>query len=910
MTRLSSRFSRGHVPLALTVIGACCAAQSFAQSNSAGGDVVEEILVTGSYLRRTQEDMSSPVTQVSQDDIQVQGVATPADFVANLTFNSGSEGNLDQSDQERNIGTSQVNLRGLGLSSTLVLIDGRRQTLSASASNSGQTFVDVNSLMPMIMIDEVEILKDGASALYGTDAVAGVVNYKTRRDFDGFELQLDYRRTTDEEQEDLILQAIGGASNGTTHVVAAASYLDRAPLWTCDRDFSCTPARTLSSFGNPGTFLPLAPVTSGPFTGTAPLTRVVDPDCPPERNTGSACVYNFGPNNALVPDTNRLSFFTTLEHEANAWFSVYGEAGFTRTITDAPNSPSLPLLGFGSIVVPADHPNNVFDVPAVWLGRPFADAGKPPGENRNINEFDDTTYRIVTGVKGDFPSTDSWRWDAAFDFSANQRQYTLRGTLASEFLAALEGLGGADCQGTTPGANGCLYFNPFGTALTTAPNDPELIDFVTTDNFTEEETDLWTVDAIVAGDVLDLPAGPLGLAVGAQFRQETRSIDSSGDAEREDIFFFFGGVDADVKRDVWAVFSELLLPVFDNGAGRLEAQLALRHEDYGSGIKSSDPKIGILYQPTDGLSLRGSWGTSFRTASLLEIGQEQVAFDAFLDPISGVFSFVPSVARPNPDLEPQEATYLNFGATWQVTDRFRASVDYYSIELEDLLTSDNTAQLLAEEFAAYQPTCTDPVNLVGCDQNALNAEQILRDPVTLAPQRVFRNRFNAASADTSGFDLSLGYDVDGRRLGFLSFDLIATHVLEYKVRRFAGAPEIEAAGSRNKLLQPLARSMPEWKINFGTAWARDAHRAQLFVRYIDSYFDDQNDTGIDDFVSVDAQYVFAPSELLGVDGGSITVGVNNLFDEDPPFVNSETGYDPKVHSPAGRVVYLRLGKEF
>lgn len=899
----------------LCALMASASTQAYAQSDDEDVEfVIEDIVVTGSYLKRNQAAMSSPLTIIDQESLRRQAVSAPGDLVKNLTFNSGSEYNFDQSDQDRSVGTAQMNLRGLGLASTLTLVNGRRQTLSASSAQGGDTFVDINSLMPTIMVDRLEVLKDGASALYGTEAVAGVVNFITRKDFRGAEMLADYRFANNSNMRDIVIQGIVGFGNDETSLVAALSYLDRTPMDNCDRDFSCETQRTFSSLGSPGAFILTEPVTSGPFAGT-PAGRIPDPDCPPELIAGTACSYTFSPNNQLIPEQQRLNAFAEFSHSTSENFELFGEFSFTRTETGAANSPSLPLLtpAVSPAIVPATHPANVFGVDAIYFGRPFADDGLAPGENRNINNFDDTTYRVMTGARGIIPGTADWTWELAYQYSANQRQYTLRDTVGSAFRLALQGLGGNGCNPLTgtPGEGPCEYFNPFGTRLTTMPNSDAIVDFITTDNFTEEETSLTTIDAVVTGEVAELPAGGLGLAIGLQYRDETREIDSSADAERQDLSLFAGGVDAMVARDVYAIFTEALVPIVDSDSfGYLEASFALRYEDYGSGLDTTDPKIALLYRPNDSLAFRASWGTSFRAPSLLQIGQEQIAVDAFFDPITRVFSFVAATANPNPDLRPETAEFLNFGGTWDVTSDFRVSVDYYNISYKDLLTADNTQAVISAEFAAYSATCADPATLTGCDTSALNSEQVIRNPATLTPQGLIRNRFNAASADTSGIDVALNYDLDTDSAGAFAFYADATYVIEYKLQATENGPIIDAVGSRNKLLQPLVRSMPQWRANVGATWSLNNHSAALDIRYIDSYYDDQNDADIGSFTTVDLQYSYRFPDLLGLSGTQLTVGASNLFDQDPPFVNSETGYDSKVHPPVGRLVFMRLVQSF
>ena len=217
--------------------------------------VMEEIVVTGSYIRRpTQADSPAPLRVITQDDLSALGVNKISDVIERLTINTGSQNNPDAFTQNFTTGTSNINLRGLGVSSTLVMINGRRQTQSAAATDRGENFVDTSSLPPMIAFDRIETLKDGATALYGSEAVAGVVNFITRSNFEGFDLQLEFQGVDEHPQEDSQISGIYGVGNDTTHFLAAFSVLDRSQLTTNDRRLS-GPTDDLSQAGNPGSFL-------------------------------------------------------------------------------------------------------------------------------------------------------------------------------------------------------------------------------------------------------------------------------------------------------------------------------------------------------------------------------------------------------------------------------------------------------------------------------------------------------------------------------------------------------------------------------------------------------------------------------------------------------------------------------
>jgi len=254
---------------ALTLMMAIGSAQlSIAQDNTGAEEDV--VIATGTLIRRkVQADRASPVLSLGEADIGSTGAKSIADLTQTLTINTGSENNPDAFTQNATTGTSNINLRGLGVQSTLVLIDGRRQVLSAATTNSGFQFVDTASLVPLIAVENVEILKDGASATYGSDAVAGVANFQTFQNFDGVRLNAQYQFVAGEGNSDeTILQALVGKNFSRGNIMAAVSYTDRSPLTTAERRLSRVEDDT-SALGNPGSFVPLG----GPLPAGLPLLR-------------------------------------------------------------------------------------------------------------------------------------------------------------------------------------------------------------------------------------------------------------------------------------------------------------------------------------------------------------------------------------------------------------------------------------------------------------------------------------------------------------------------------------------------------------------------------------------------------------------------------------------------------------
>ena len=209
----------------------------YADSQTEG---IEEVVVTGSYIKASPTDGSSPVEILDRSKINAMGASTIADVTANISVNSGSENNADAFTQGATQGTSNINLRGLGLSSTLVLVDGRRHTISGVTANDGSVFVNTASI-PLVALDRVEVLKEGAASIYGSDAVAGVVNYIFRRDFEGFEAEISQQETDLASQKDRRASFIFGLQKEDNNFIFAASFLDRSPLAVSDFSPSLAP---------------------------------------------------------------------------------------------------------------------------------------------------------------------------------------------------------------------------------------------------------------------------------------------------------------------------------------------------------------------------------------------------------------------------------------------------------------------------------------------------------------------------------------------------------------------------------------------------------------------------------------------------------------------------------------------
>lgn len=323
----------------------------YAQENKGEEASIEEVLVTGSYLKSSAKDGASPIVIVDRSSIDQMGAMSISDITRNLTANSGAENVPDSFTSGATQGTSNVNLRGLGLGSTLVLVNGRRNTLAAAVANDGSSFVDT-SMIPAIAVERVEVLKEGAAAVYGSDAIAGVVNYITRTDFEGTEIGVFQQSTTSDNQTDTQFSLLHGWASDNTNIVLAAQYMDRSNLNGSDRPTLIENAN--SGLGN--SFLLFGPsvVESGPYAGTySPFENVADASCVENggilipQASGLRCGFKYGPRFNIVNEEERTHFFGSLEHDLTNGMQMNAEVMWANVkVLDNPQSPSYPALSY------------------------------------------------------------------------------------------------------------------------------------------------------------------------------------------------------------------------------------------------------------------------------------------------------------------------------------------------------------------------------------------------------------------------------------------------------------------------------------------------------------------------------------------------------------------------------------
>jgi len=456
-----------------------------------------------------------------------------------------------------------------------------------------------------------------------------------------------------------------------------------------------------------------------------------------------------------------------------------------------------------------------------------------------------------------------------------------------------------------------MWFNPFTTRFSdpALANNPAVENFMRSSNDLDQTADLLVFDGVFTRSLWDMSAGTVEAAFGFQFRDESLKVRRNFEATIPDNFIFIGGGRNVVQeQDVVAVFGELAIPLGES----LEAQVALRYEDYGSQIGDTlDPKLALLWSVNDGLAFRASASTTFRAPTLHQRFNRETNLIPLGDvPIGGgtpTTGFKAAETTGNPSLNPETATTFNIGLVLTDIGNFNMTLDYWNIDFEDVIVIENAQTKVTIENVlcnARTPDCRDPDII----RNALVGE----DPIDNLQHsgeisKVVANFVNAPTIETSGVDLNASLGFDTNSLGSLVVGLDYSYMFDYDIGSIPGVVggvvttvNIDAVGSRND--SNIATSLPQFRANVYLDWFGERHNAKLLVRHIDEYEDDRVGTNqqfnsvIDSWTTVDLYYNFNFSN----DRTTLGFNVTNIADEDPPFMDQDLNFDARIHSPFGR----------
>lgn len=812
----------------------------------------EEVLVTGSHIpREPQKHLPLQLVRLDRADMELSGIAELGELLGRLPSTSGNQIQVHNLNQPLTAGATTFNLRNLGLGSALVLLDGKRPARAAVATAEGETFVDVGNLVPAIALERIDVVHGGVSAVYGSDAVAGVVNLQTREQFQGLELVLRHQATDNRDQADTRVSALAGKwlRDGEIRWLGAFSQLERSALSTEDRAFAQQTA--FSSLGFPGTFVSPNQVLADPSCGVG-NSRV-------DLETGF-CQLDISGYFDLTPEEQREQWWTRLEHVPSATQRASLTLAWNRAEVAVRASPSFPFARHIP-EVPVHNPGNLLGEPAFFYGR-VRGVGSPA----SVTGSDYQHVFVAAEIERHMPLL-SVR--ASLSHSRNSADYERRDTLRPRLEAALAGRGG-------PAAD--QYWNP----LYGSENDPALVDGLLADWGMRGRSSLTVAELLASSDWHATALGQHAVALGLQFRREALRHNFAPAFNQEQFLTLGGGPDFGGSQRVSALFAEWHQR-FDP---TLSMELALRHEDYDGRLGVLSPGLTLLWNPDSAFALRSAWSRSFAAPTLFQRVARQSVSTAVSDQQTlNTPVFVNIVAEGSRDLKAAVADAWSAGISLGEQAGRRLDLDFWHYTVDDLIFKE-PAQLIVDAAQAGDPSALDRVH---------------RDPLTGHIARVTTAFVNGASLRTWGVDAQLEQRIqlDG---ALLTPSARLNWVGGYSVEDHVRQQRRDAVGYLNDTL-PGVRALPRWRAQLQLDGQAGNHRGRLQLNHVESYRDDTDgDRHIASHTTLDAHYRWS------LDGWSLGAGVLNLTDRDPPSLRGFLGYDSRTHEPRGRLWYVELNR--
>lgn len=869
---------------------------------------IDEIVVTGTHIRGASPPGSSLIVVDSQY-IESTGFATVQEVMRTLpqNFSGGTNeasslgGRMGGTSVNYNYGSS-VNLRGLGQDSTLVLLNGRRLAPAGIGD-----FIDV-SVIPLSAIDHVDVLADGASATYGSDAMAGVVNITTKSDFQGGQTSARYGSVTEGTLSEVQASQLVGLKWDTGSIMAAFDYYDRDNLSAAARAYAAsTDLRGFggrdfrNNFSNPGNI-----TSPSAVAGAIPVDQDGTALSQSQILVGQTNLQNQRQGTDLLPKQRRRSIFASGKQQLGSSSELHLDAIYSQR-----DSLAAISAGTDTLSVPA---TNAFRQQNGLL------AGNPAPISINYSFVDDVgpqvrdgetrAYAATAGLTFDFGRT--WSIDLSASSGENRDRSHLTGTPDTRPLAS----GGA-LRAALASSDAATAFNPFGDGGHTAPAVLASI-FAPID--IEYRSKFWSADAVASGSLFSLPAGDVKLAMGTEYREE--------DFNNSQVTHYVTGDESPITprgdRTVRSAFGELRIPLFDveriAGVGRADLSLSARYDDYSDFGSKTNPKVGLAWLPLPSITLRGTYGTSFKAPRINDLYTLSTGLAVPVPTVLGGpdsngdgFTRLLVVGGGNAQLKPETGETWTAGLEWSpaTVPGLRAQASYWDVHFEDRIARLATLLVPFANPAPYQGL----VYFVNPSQSQVDALIASVDTFTGAPpppgtvEAIVDLRVaNISVVDVEGVDLGFGYTFD-TSAGAFTFSTNASYVLSFE-ERFA--PLLPPVDTVDTIAHPVAL-----RARAGLSWHYKNLRASLAVNYQDSYKNTEilPNEAIDSMTTADLQLVYSTdstsprSEWLS--GIKVALTVVNLSDEDPPFTNSALGgYDAANATPLGRFLALELTKSW
>lgn len=936
----------------LASVGMCVAYTTGLSTAAAAQDEPEEVVVTGSRIRQNPVELTAPLQTATAADIDRSGEVSVADYLQRLPISgsainrsNNSSGNLGFPPDGGGIGAgaSEIDLRYLGSKRVLVLVDGKRWVRGSSASGVSGA-VDLNTV-PTAAIERIELLQDGASPIYGSDAIAGVVNIITRTDFDGFDMETNQSAFDEGDGYTQDYSLSFGSSSERSRVFMAASYARQDAVYARDRDLSSqvifgAPPGVGGSSGTPqGRFIfrdPRGDVNGDGTPDQISITLddgvlndgvtlpVYDPNNPGGadfHNFGTADRFNFRPFNYLVTPNRRVNLFGKAEYDVADDVQLRFTAAYTNRKSSNQAAPNPLFLGSDSgsgfylsnIFIPADQRYNPFGIALdgrtnlVNLGRRPLEAGP--------RIFDQTvdTWMVSGTLSGELALAERpLFWDVSINWGRNNASQQGHNIFNARKLALALGPE-ANCLAIP----GCVPFNIFGGQGPDGNGSitQEMLDWTTFTQSDQSEQELNDVTANISGDLFDLPSGPFAYALGLEYRKERGSFtpDATVQAgETADV----PAAPTDGETTVREAYLELRAPLLANlpAVQRLELSAAVRSSDYDDIGRDEVFKGGLYWRVVNDLSLRFSYAEGFRAPNIGELFNSGSRFDSAInDPCSNFQANPSATVRANcaalgvptsfaqinqqisvqtggnDELQPETSETTNIGFAYNPSwaenaswiEQLTLDVNYYDIKLEDAI------QALSAQIQLTN--CVNTLEPLFCDG-------IVRGPG--GSITAFANQLtNIGRIETDGFDWTVLLTTPELGFGSLRFQWANTYLAGYKefTVGVSGLTATERAGIE---VGSPTRGYVEYKSTLSTDWLYGNFVTSLTLRYLSDLTENCPsalvDAGLVNLCSDPARRRNELEEKIYTDLRvswspamfdqqlQLALGVNNLLDEDPP----------------------------
>ncbi len=896
--------------IALAFLGNLVAPIAYAQN------AVQKVTVTGSSIKRAESETSLPITVITRAQIEQTGATSVEDLLKRV---SASAAAVSDTTQGAGYANSNANLRGLGANSTLVLLNGRRLANQAFGNIGGAAAVDLNSI-PFAAIERIEVLRDGASAIYGADAVGGVINFITRKNYRNGEVSVRYGDTQAKigggEQGATIAAGFGDLGSEGYNLLLTANVQKNTRIRAIDQKYYLRGVKEI-----PGSD---PPSSSAPFPGT--ISGIVAPGSYPELNSGAnfapcsgaafvttngktpagqdkrGCRFVYSETLDNLPDSEKMDLFGRATFKLNEDHQLFVEASYAQNHSIGRIAPTPIKYGFGPYnVEKEDFLTPLMPVTSKYyprdllkkLGYVVPDTGMQaialravPAGNR-INDNTNSQTRLVIGASGNLMG---WDYDAGLNVSKAKGLLNYKGYINEDkFIAAL--------------ASGNL--NPFG------PNDAvgdALWKSAAMEGDMRQSTSTTTeIDFRGSRELMQMNGGAMGLALGVNLRKEKADDNPlNPDYAAGKHIGGEGTVPAtQASRTLKAVFGELSVP-FAKG---WEATLAARFDSYSDFGNSFNPRIALRYQPSNTLMFRASTGTGFRAPTLWDVNSP-VSFSNTADSVSDSGCPVPGDDRcetqlstrsvATPGLKPETSRQFTAGVVFEPIKGLSVTLDYWNISKKDqigVIAADTLvpSKLLQQRYGSR------------IKRNAEGFIKYVETPVD-----------NLGELKTSGIDIDVRSTINLNDLGKLNLGFGGTYVNQYDSQKYAGGAFDQFAGTGGDATVP---PIPRWQHTASAEWVGMQFGVTLEHVFTKGWT--ESAASVNGNVGVDAAHKVKDSSRFNlimtykaIKNLTLRVGIRNLFDTEPPFVASSSygshasGYAASFTDPRGRFFYTSLGYQF